>query len=53
MALVSAAMMSSALVAQAPASYVLTNDDGTDHSYVSFYAPSGTQSARASPFHST
>ncbi len=50
MALVSAALMSSVMVAQAPASYVITNGDGTTHSYVSFFAPSGTQSAPSLAF---
>jgi hypothetical protein len=50
MAFVSAALMSSVLSAQAPASYVISNDDGITHSYLSFFAPSGTQSAPSLTF---
>ena len=50
MALVSAAGMSSVLAAQAPASYVLSNADGTIHSYISFFTPSGTSSAPSLTF---
>jgi len=50
MAIVSATLMSSIVVAQAPASYIISNADGTTHSYVSFFAPSGTQSAPSLTF---
>ena len=50
MAIVSATLMSSVVGAQAPASYIISNADGTTHSYVSFFAPGGTQSAPSLSF---
>ena len=50
-ALLSISMLATAVAADkssdspAPATYLLTNDDGILHSYVSFYTPGGTQNA--------
>lgn len=50
-ALLSASLATVALAADkpaaspAPATYLIANDDGPDHSYVSFFTPSGTQNA--------
>ncbi len=50
-ALLSASLVTVALAAEkpagspAPATYLLTNDDGTAHSYVSFFTPGGTGNA--------
>src|ERR1700735_4140782 len=58
-ATLSIAMLATAMAADqssgspAPATYLLTNDDGLLHSYVSFFSPGGTQSAPTLTFASS